>query len=37
MAAGLLYPCPCVIQLYLLLPMLPNPEIQVWVLEVLVE
>lgn len=36
-ASGLLYPWPCVIQLYLLLLMFPNLEIQVWVQEVLVE
>lgn len=37
MASGLLYPWPCVIQLYLLLLMFSNPEIQMWVLEVLLE
>lgn len=36
MASGLLYSWPCVVQLYLLLLLFPNPEIHVCVLEVLV-
>lgn len=37
MAAELLYPYSCDVQLYLLLQTYPNPEIQVWVLQVLIE
>ena len=37
MAAELLYPYSCDVQLYLLLQTCPNPEIQLWALQVLME